>query len=410
MTGQVATTEPIPLGEKGRFESLDVLRGFAVLGIFAINIWYFALPSVFFSNPTALGPLEGTDRIVWIVTYVFIAFKFITLFSGLFGAGITLMAERSSPGLHTRRMLILLASGLIHAYLIWPGDILFTYAVCGLLAVGMRRWSPVSLTITGAILVTIGFAITYLLIGSMSFMTPEQLAEQESMMWRPPMELIDEATLARQTGGFWEQVQINAGEAIFFQTFLLLMQSLWRTLGVMALGMAFMKWGILTGERSIRFYTIMAVLGFGLGMPLVGASVAHRIMTDWAMLPTMLTAESLNYWGSLPMAAGYMGLIMLLVKSGAFEAVRRVLAAAGRMAFTNYIMQSVITVTIMYGYGFGLFGTFSVSELGGIVLAVWGVQLLWSVLWLRAFQFGPLEWLWRSLTYGTFAPMRRQAV
>ncbi len=395
-----------PVGPSGRLESLDVLRGFAVLGIFAINIWFFALPETFYLNPTALdpirGPLEGAEWVVWYATHVLVAYKFVTLFSMLFGAGIVLMAERSERGRHTRRMLWLLVFGLIHAYLIWPGDILVTYALCGLIVGGMREWRASTLWITGLVLIAVGGLINTLFIEALRFAPPAQQADIIAQAWQPDAQALQAQIALRAEGSIFDQISENIITAVGMQTGGFLTSVGWRTAGVMAIGMALYKTGVLTGARSAAFYAILAVAGFALGLPVVMAGVDYSAARDWSMIDSLGMGFLFNYVGSLAVAAGWMGLVLLIVRLGWLGSARRALAAAGRMAFTNYIAQSVIATILMYG--FDLFGALTLVELALLVAGVWAVQLIWSPLWLSRFSQGPLEWLWRRATYGPAPP------
>jgi uncharacterized protein len=181
----------------------------------------------------------------------------------------------------------------------------------------------------------------------------------------------------------------------------------WRVGGLMLLGMALMKLGILSGERSTRFYRKMALAGYGAGLPLVVLSAllldAHRFdplyVARFGGIP--------NYFGSILVAFGHIGAVMLLVRSGALRAIVDRFAAAGRMALSNYLAQSVVMTTLFYGYGLGLYADVPRVWQQGLVVALVGLQLLVSPWWLKHFRFGPVEWLWRSLTYRQRQPMRR---
>lgn len=389
---------PVQAGE--RFESLDVLRGAAVLGIFAINIWHFALPESFYLNPTALGGLEGADKFIWHATALFVNLKFLTLFSLLFGAGIAMMAVRAGGARHRRRMVILLLFGLCHAYLIWPGDILVTYAICGLLIAPVRHWSVPSLWVFGIVFVTLGGLIEFLLGQSLSFADAETIQTISDQSWAPPTDVLEAEIALRAEGSWADQIARNFAKAVALQTVVFLLGVGWRTLGIMALGMALYRMGVLTARWSLARYGVMAVVGLGLGLPIVEAGIAFNEGQDWDLVAAMSFGSVFNYWGSLLVAGGYIGVVVGLVRARLVGPVRTVLAATGRMAFTNYIAQSLIATTLMYGFGFGLFGSLSLTSLLGIVIAVWTAQLIWSPLWLSRFERGPLEALWRRLTYG----------
>jgi uncharacterized protein len=181
-------------------------------------------------------------------------------------------------------------------------------------------------------------------------------------------------------------------------------QSFWRVGGVMLLGMALYKKGVLTDERSTAFYRRL-VAGGVVGVGIVVAGVAYVEANDWSA-GAALYWRQFNYVGSLLVAGGYVGLVTLFVRWRGEGLATRALAAVGRTAFTNYLLQTVVATTIFYGHGLGLFGSVSRVEAMGIVVAIWAVQVPLSVLWLRYFRFGPVEWVWRTLTYGEAQPMR----
>jgi uncharacterized protein len=197
--------------------------------------------------------------------------------------------------------------------------------------------------------------------------------------------------------------------ALKFQTQVFFVFLAWRAGGLMLIGMALFKWGLLTAQRTKRFYSALMTIGFGLGFPVVIYGILRNYQANWSFGYSMFVGVQFNYWGSILVALGYISLVMLICKSRLLEKVVRRFAAVGRMALTNYLMQTIICTTIFYGHGLGLFGQ---VERGGqilIVFAVWMILLFISPLWLRSFQFGPAEWLWRTLTYLKVQPMRRRA-
>jgi uncharacterized protein len=181
--------------------------------------------------------------------------------------------------------------------------------------------------------------------------------------------------------------------------------TLWMVGGRMLVGMGLMKLDVFSGRRSRRFYLWMAGLGYGLGLPVVLYDTGYRIAHDFRGA-TMIDAKMVyGYLSALAIAMGHVGAVMLVYRSGAVGWLTRRLAAAGRMALSNYLMQSLICTTLFYGYGFCLFGTMNRLGLWGVVLAIWTFQLATSIVWLRYFRYGPAEWVWRSLTYWRFQPM-----
>lgn len=191
-----------------------------------------------------------------------------------------------------------------------------------------------------------------------------------------------------------------------FHTVGLLFWGLWRAGGLMLMGMALYRWGILTGSRSRRFYFGMAFLGLAFGLPVVSWGATQNFANNWMMeFSKVGPGTQYNYWGSLFVSAGFIGLLMLFARSRALPWLQNALAAVGRTALTNYLLQTILATAIFYGHGLGLFG--SVERVGqiGIVVAIWVVQLVVSPLWLRYYRFGPFEWLWRSLSYWRLQPM-----
>jgi uncharacterized protein len=406
----VTATVPVSRGE--RVAALDVLRGFALLGILAMNIQFFAMPGAAYLNPTAYGDLTGANWLVWVVSHVLFDQKFMTIFSLLFGAGIVLFSTRAESkglgaGLHYRRMFWLLVIGLMHAHLLWPGDILVLYAICGMLVFLLRRLAAVPLIAIGLLAIAFGSLIWLLLGWSVQFWPPDAVATMATSDWRPPPEALA-AEIAAYQGGWWTQMQERVPAALAFETIYLLMWGLWRAGGLMLVGMGFYKLGLVTGDRSRSFYARMVVVGLAGGLALILPGVARNLAAGWSFPYSFFTGSQFNYWGSLLLSGGFIGMVMLAVVTGALPGVTSRLAAVGRMAFTNYLLHSIICTTIFYGHGIGLFG--EVSRLGQalVVLAVWAFQLIVSPVWLRHFEFGPFEWVWRSLTYGRAQPFRRR--
>ena len=180
----------------------------------------------------------------------------------------------------------------------------------------------------------------------------------------------------------------------------------WGFLGIMLWGVCLMQWGVLSGLRSRRFYLNLMVGGYLIGLPIVMFGAYDIISHDFDLIRALKFSSHFNEIGCIAVALGHIGLVMAICKSGWFPRIIHSLAAAGRLALTNYLLQSVICATIFHGWGFGRFGHLSRLSLFGVVGAIWVLQLVTSPLWLRNFRYGPAEWLWRSLTYGNRQPMR----
>lgn len=390
--------------------SLDVLRGCAVLGILIMNIQSYAMIGAAYINPTAYGDLSGLNKWVWIVSHVFGDQKFMTLFSIMFGAGIVLMSgraeekERRAAGLHYRRIFWLFVIGMMHAYLLWYGDILVTYAVCAILVFLLRKLSPPKLLLTGLVVLAVP-ALLYWLFGWSTQFWPPESVEGLRLSWKPGAEAIAKEITAYQ-GGWLDQMAQRAPTAFWFQTFLFLIFQSWRAGGLMLVGMALLKWGVLTAQRPPRFYRTMLAAGFVIGLPVVIYGATRNFTAGWSLDYSMFFGWQFNYWGSLFMASAYVGVVMRACQTKPLERFTRPFAAVGRLALSNYLLQTLICTTIFYGHGFGLFGKVERAGQVLIVLAIWVVQLIVSPIWLRYFRFGPAEWLWRSLTYWKIQPMR----
>lgn len=401
-----------PVGESDRIESIDVLRGFALLGILVLNIQSFAMPGSAYVNPNAYGDLNGANYWVWWVSHVFCDQKFMTIFSMLFGAGIVLMTSRAerrtgrSAAVHYRRMAWLILFGLLHAHLLWYGDILYSYGMCGLLAWLFRKWPPVVLIAIGLVLISVGSVI--MIASELSLPYWEQQGiEGLRQSWTPSAEAL-QAELDAYRGSWLEQMPNRMIGAMFFQTFMFAIWSFWRVTGLMCIGMAMFKLGVFQGKRSATTYATMCIIGLGVGLSLSAYGVHWNTQRDWAMESSFFFGSEFNYWGSLFASFGYVGMVMLVCKLPGMLQWLTPLAAVGRMALTNYLLHTIICTMIFYGHGFGYFGRVERTGQIAIVVGVWIVQLILSPIWLRSFEFGPFEWLWRSLTYWRVQPMLRR--
>lgn len=404
-------SEVAPVQEQSRIKTLDVMRGFAVLGILIVNAAFFAAPWQTSQNPL-LPPLDITSDTLWswFVMHVFFEFKCITLFSILFGASIYMVGGERSDKDRGRilrgRMFWLLIFGLIHALLIWYGDILVTYAITGFLVMFARSWRPHTLMIVGIILYLLSLATLTLFSAFAAYIPAEQIEAMQSSMHSPSPESMAEVIAAYQ-GGLASATMQNIttwSEFIVSALFGLIL----RTAGVMMIGLALFKLGFLSGRSPVWVYVVFLLLGIG-----ATSIIGYQALLNWdaqfefmhMMSRGTMANSALSIFGTL----GYIALFVLLVKAGA-RFLTEPLAAVGRMAFTNYITQSLIMTTIFWsGRGFGLYGEVDRPTLMIIVFAVWALQLIWSPLWLSRFQMGPLEWIWRRLSYGRPVSMAKQS-
>ena len=424
-----------PVTRKVRIRSIDTLRGVALLGILLMNIIAFGLPYASYFNPIFDANLEGINLSTYIAMDVFVEGSMRGIFSMLFGAGFLLFITKPDAneglvrGLYFRRTVLLILIGVFNAYiLVWPGDILFTYGVAGLLLYVFRHYSAKKLAlISGVIFALLAIMHTASHMGSrglreevleiealpasieLNEVQQQKLAEWDTFLDQQLFtpELVEQDLQIRK-GGYIETFQFLVPFNLIIQTVGLVASGLWDALAMMLLGMAFMKWGIFNASRSMKFYLGMFVIGFGTGLPInyfeVNAFVSSGFEIYWE------AANRPTYdLGRLLVAIGYIGLIMMICKSGILHLLRSALASVGQMALTNYLSQSLICNAIFMGWGFNLLGELDRFQIYYVVLGVWLFQLIVSPIWLRYFRFGPAEWLWRSLTYKNKQQWRLQA-
>jgi uncharacterized protein len=286
------TTPPAPVTRNERIASIDVLRGFALLGILVMNIQLFAMIHAAYFNPTAYGDLTGANFAVWLLGRLFADQKFMTIFSMLFGAGIVLMAERAESkggrpaGTHYLRMFWLIVFGLLHSYLLWMGDILYAYGMCGLVVYLFRKLPPRRLIVLGALCLVFVSALWGFFGWSMAYWPVEQL-ESFALDWRPPPEMVEEE-LAIYRGGWLEQMSDRVPESIEFQTFVFLIWASWRAGGLMLIGMGLYKLGVFSARRSDRFYFGLIAAALVVGIPLLLAGIYTDYRSAFAMASSLL--------------------------------------------------------------------------------------------------------------------------
>ena len=408
----VEVAGPVTAGE--RIASMDVMRGVALLGILAMNIQDFSMIGSAYMNPTTYGDLHGLNWAVWYGCFLFADLKFMSIFSMLFGAGILLMTSRieargrRSGPLHYRRMGWLALFGCLHGYLLWPGDILFTYALGGIFAFLSRKWRPRTLIVSGLLFTAVATVLAVGSYESFPYWPKKTVDEMSQQFWNPSAAEKAKELATYRAGWLVEEkdraVQ-NVGMQIQGNVFL----AFWRAYGLMLAGMGMFKLGVFSAKLPPRIYAWFIALGLVAGLPLIAFGVRQEFAHHWDMRQCFFLDFQWNYWASLLMCLFWIGLVMLICQKGWLPGARRRLAAVGRMAFTNYLMDTVLCTFIFYGWGLGFFGKVSRVEQFGVVLAIWALQLIVSPLWLDRFQFGPLEWLWRSLTYWKMQPMRKRA-
>ena len=421
-------TDPAPAAPTERIEAIDTVRGLALLGILIVNILAFGLPFRAMFDPTVDGATAGADFAAYFAMGFVFEGAMRALFSMLFGAGIAMLAASGKgAAIHYRRQLLLLGFGLIDAFvLLWTGDILVPYALAGMVLYFARNWRPRTLFVAaGVVFVYLvilygAFFAAFTVVPEMAGAVQARLDAGETISageqewldgWleleasvEPTPELLERERLKFQ-GTYRQSLAANAEEVIDLYVVALPYFMIWDVVACMFLGMALFKVGFLTGRRSVRCYAWTAVLGFGGGLAVNGFEMAMRIATGYAYEWVSGVSTPTNDLGRVCMALGFVSLVMIANARGYFARLRRGLAATGRMALSNYILQSVFGLAIFHDMGFGLWNDLDRHELYYVVFGQWAVMIAFSVWWLGRYRFGPLEWLWRTLTYGRRQPM-----
>lgn len=429
-----------PVAETSRISLIDMLRGFALLGILMMNIPGFSMADYSFeafkNDPDSFN--------FWLYQFIGVFFegKMRAMFGMVFGAGVLLfIANKSAKGtsvhwLYYRRMFWLLIFGLIHSHLIlWIGEILYLYAVCGMILYLFRNVPPRYLVWAVPIVAVISFVA-----GTIQY---QDIREKRIAYSEATKAKSENKTLtATQTKALteWREIEKTmipnredakantkkmksdystvAGYlrpiALDIQTKYLPFE-IWDSLALMLLGLALFKWGFLTGAWSNKEYWTVAKIGYGFGLPLVIYSnyyAFHHFSTLEANLARMeevpINWVNLIYpFQRILLVMAHAAALILLYKSGVIQGLMNRLVAVGRMAFTNYISHSVICTLFFFGYGLNYYAELAFYQIYVVVLAIWTFQLIISPIWLKYFLFGPLEWLWRSLTYWKVQPLKR---
>lgn len=402
-----------PIEAAERIGTMDVLRGFALLGILLMNIEAFAGPMM--DAFTGLNPkLTGADRIADAAIYILVQGKFYTLFSLLFGMGFAVMSQRADArgrafgAVYLRRSAVLMAFGIVHALLIWSGDILLVYGLLSFLLLAFRRmpakWLP--WLAIAAYLIPSGLMGLLGLIGSLSQLDPNTAAEwnREMAKMAVQMEQMNQAQQQAYGAGSWWQATLQRLRDTGFMLGNLPMMGP-MVFALFLFGAWFVKSGAVASPAQFpRLFAGLRWIALPSGLAAMGLSF-HLQPTMHFDTINLVSAFAffLSAIGSLLMAFGYVAWIVRFIAGGA-----RLdwLAPAGRMALTNYLMQSVICTFVFYAYGLGYFERMPRAWQVPFTVAVFLVQVLWSRWWLARFRFGPAEWLWRSLTYLRRQPMR----
>ncbi|WP_144392875.1 DUF418 domain-containing protein [Pleionea sediminis] len=397
------SSQSAPLVLQERLRSLDFIRGIAVLGILMMNIQAFSMPFAAYANPTNFGDLTGINYWSWYLSHLFFDQKFMSIFSILFGVGILIFSERAdakeghSGKRHYIRMFWLFVFGMIHAYFIWWGDILVAYSLSGALAYLFRNVGVKALAITGFSFILLVSLFQLLQGFALPHMSEKEIADNILVFWSPGEEAIGKE-VAAYSGTWLEAFHFRVSQAIMVQTFTLLY--IFKILGLNLIGMALYKSNFFRGSYRRGTYLFSGLMLVIIGTTLTGIGATYNIESNFSWQFSIAYGIQFNYWGSTFSALGYMSLLMWMSQNIETNFFKRSMAKVGQMAFTNYILQSLICTTIIYGYGLNLYGKLERFDQVLFTFAVWMILLIFSSVWLSRFRFGPLEKVWRALTYG----------
>ncbi|WP_374408972.1 DUF418 domain-containing protein [Pelagerythrobacter sp.] len=421
MPTDAAPDQPQPVLTPERIASLDFIRGIAVMGILLANIALFGQPATAAMWPGGfIGGDGDPGGSLWIAQFVLIDGKMRGLFTLLFGAGMMLFMEKAwargaTRTLQARRLGWLFVFGLLHFFLLWQGDILTLYALCGVLALGCLTWQAQTKFVAAAVFYVSGALIwtalffTFYLAAETPFGQSPQMAEAlPGIMKSKALPVADgQVETALMQGGSWFA---NVGHRLTehpFDWLTILWQVAWETVPLMLMGMALYSWGLFDGRCDPTKQRLWGWIGVIAGIATTIPLALWAQGRDFGYFSTMFVFIGPSMLTRLPMILGLAALLALWGPKATGWLGRRV-AAAGRMAFTNYIGTSFVMLFVFSGWALGLFGALDRPALYLVTVLMWIAMLAWSQPWLARFRYGPLEWLWRCLTYWRLFPLRRR--
>jgi len=405
---QIDQAADVPVRGSERLVTLDFVRGVAVLGIFIVNVIGMAYPWLAATWPEAMGhPPDTGDSFLWLAQFLLVDGKMRGLFSLLFGAGMALFLERNwqrqIPVLvQARRLAWLALFGLAHFYLLWWGDILFLYAIAGFIVLAVSEWRAETQLRFGILLYVVGGAILALQYYPSSGLAAAQ-GDYASQWYLARAET---ENVAFSTGSYLAEFDYVVRErtAMLFSD---PVYAVLETIPLMLIGMGLFRYGFFEGAfdptKQRRWGWVGVLTSIALSLPL-GWWITS---TDFPLPLTQFVANGAGQVPRLPMILGLAALLVLLAPKAAGGWLGSRIVAAGRMAFSNYILCSLIGMLLFRTWAGGLWGTLDRIELLCVVVLTWALILLWSKPWLARFRYGPLEWLWRCLTYWKLFPLRR---
>ena len=426
-----------PVASQERIASIDVLRGVALLGILLMNIQDFGLPGRAYENPLAAGGAEGANLGYWFANQMFFEGKMRAIFTMLFGASFLVLTGRAEgrgiesqlqmPDIYYRRTIWLIVFGMVHAYFVWTGDILFEYGMAGLFLFPLRKLSAKRLAVTAGVILMLatlkplydGFDFLKTKREGVEALAAEKAGkkltwkqEQAKEKWEGLQKdrKLDPEKIQKDINqhrlGYWANFEKRSADVWANQANAFYQWGTTDVVPVMLLGMALFKWGVFGAGLPVKVYARMVILGYGLGVPVNWYVAMDAYGVRWDPLREPWWGWLVYDYGRVTVALGHIGLVMLICQKGWLTWLTRRLGAVGQMALTNYLLTSVVMTFYFNGYGFSQFGKLERHQLLYVAAAMWTVNLLISKPWLARYRFGPMEWLWRSLTYWEKQPWK----
>jgi len=380
-----------PTGVNERVISIDVMRGFALLGIFVVNMLFFHTPYIYvnpytwYQNPSDYETFKMID--------IFVQGSVYPLFSMLFGYGLAMQFMKSEANGSTfskfavRRLTVLLLIGCIHAFLIWAGDILITYALAGFVLLLMIKLKPVWLFVISVAL----FLIPNGLLNGLVYLS--SLIDEDSMIMYTGIQELEASILAYGSGTwidiFWQRLAdwwYMSGYGF------IVISMLFTIVPFLLLGAAAAKWKLIERVRELKVYWIITVL-----VTLIAGTTIKRL--PYLLEANLLTMSIQDTFGGPLQAIAYGGIIALVCTIPIAAKILSPIAKVGRMSMTTYLLQSIIATTIFYSYGFGLYGNIDISTGTWMAVGIFALQIVFAEIWFVKYKQGPVEILWRKLTY-----------
>ena len=397
----------IPSKSGKRVEVIDALRGFAILGILLANILSWS--GIKFMPITELKQFSSfdIDLFIYHLNGVFIDTKFYTIFSLLFGIGFYLQFNKNRDKqevfmpIYYRRLRYLMLFGLIHM-LFWSGDILFIYALVGFVFVQFRNLKLQTLLIISFISFIIPLMIDVIMLKvSPGFMVPPEKLALKTYLDLNPFEI----TEPFKNGSFWEVTQMNFHNLKWRFYDLLPSGRLFKIFAFFILGFYMMANNYFT-KKAHSYKLLFVFLSIGLGLTFLSKEIGGS-MGQFPSSWKDILYKFLFSFGQVNLAFAYISILTIAYETKFGKKLMVGLKYVGRMSFSSYLSHTIFGIIIFYPYGFGLFGSMSLWQVEVLAIGIYAVQVLLAMIWLKHYSFGPLEWLWRSLTYGKFLSMKK---